>query len=531
MQWNPAEFCYLHDWNVVFVEDGKNFRQVLAAQEVAKEKINDQPTAVVYRTIKGWLYGIEGRKSHGAGHGYCAEEYYQMLAPLQERFGIDFPGPSGDTSPTGVEKDFFDTLMVIRSILEENREISEFFGTCLVDADDRLTKLDRKKRENAPDLSPLYTDAVKPDEIPDECTYKPGTSQTLRAALGEAFNHLNKITGGSFIGAASDLLDSTSISKLAKGFSEGFYNAVSNPDARLIATGGICEDCMGAFLSGVSAYGTNIGAGSSYGAFIAALQHIAARLHGIGQQARHSLLGEPYRPFIIVCAHAGLKTGEDGPTHADPQALQLLQGNFPAGVMITLTPWDPQEVYPMLVAALQGRAAVIAPFVTRPGETIIGREASNLPPATAAVDGIYAMRRADPDATPYHGTLIMQGSGVTNTFVTEVLPRIDEAGLNMNIYYVSSAELFSMLSEDRQDEIYPEELAAEAMGMTGFTLPTLYRWVTSREGRNRSVHAFRCGHYLGSGKAHKVLEEAGLHGDGQWKAVKEYADWMEQSTV
>jgi len=28
------------------------------------------PTAIVYRTIKGWQYGIEGRGSHGAGHKF-----------------------------------------------------------------------------------------------------------------------------------------------------------------------------------------------------------------------------------------------------------------------------------------------------------------------------------------------------------------------------------------------------------------------------------------------------------------------------
>ncbi|MCK4350852.1 MAG: hypothetical protein KAX13_08340, partial [Candidatus Krumholzibacteria bacterium] len=63
-------------------------------------------------------------------------------------------------------------------------------------------------------------------------------------------------------------------------------------------------------------------------------------------------------------------------------------------------------------------------------------------------------------------------------------------------------------------------------GITGLTLPTLYKWVTSQEGRRRSIHAFILGHYLGSGQAHKVLEEARLHGEGQWKAIKEYADWM-----
>jgi hypothetical protein len=64
------------------------------------------------------------------------------------------------------------------------------------------------------------------------------------------------------------------------------------------------------------------------------------------------------------------------------------------------------------------------------------------------------------------------------------------------------------------------------MGITGFTLPTLYRWVTSRAGREMSLHAFARGHYLGSGQAHKVLEEARLHGEGQFEAIKEYADFI-----
>ncbi|HER43843.1 MAG TPA: hypothetical protein ENO08_05235, partial [Candidatus Eisenbacteria bacterium] len=525
VQWNPPEFCYLHDWNVIYVEDGKDIRQVLAAQEAAKENLNDQPTAVIYRTIKGWQYGIEGRKSHGAGHDFCSDDYCATLRPMEERFGIKFPKYTGDKSPANMEKGFYEALMTVRTVLEKNKEIAAFFASRLEASAARLKKLGRTRREQAGNLDILYTDEIKADPIPAECTYEPGSSQTLRAALGETLNYLNKKTKGAFIGAAADLLGSTSIDKLADGWPKGFYNAVSNPDARLIATGGICEDCMGGFMSGVAAYGTNIGAGSSYGAFIAALEHIAARLHGIGQQARYNYLGEPYRTFLIVCGHAGLKTGEDGPTHADPQALQLLQENFPRGVMITLTPWDPQELYPMTVAALKKRPAVLAPFVTRPNEKIFDRGKLGLPPATESVKGMYAMRRADAKKKPYHGTLVLQGSGVTNTFVEEVLPKIDEAGLNMNVFYVSSAELFDMLPEKEQDEIFPPELAAEAMGITGLTMPTLYKWVASREGRRRSIHAFIHGHYLGSGQAHKVLEEADLHGEGQWKRIKEYADW------
>jgi transketolase len=527
VQWNPLDLCYLHDWNVIYVEKGHDFKHVLAALEVAKERINDQPTAVVYRTTKGWQYGIEGRKSHGAGHKFCSPEYYKTLEPFEKRFGARFPKYDGKPAAVAVEQNFWDTLMVVRKTLEGNRELCEFFGGCLEDAKKRLKSLGRKKRENCPNLGVIYTDAIKTEPTPPECTYQIGAQVTLRGALGDALNYLNRQSRGGFIGGAADLLESTSISNVAKGFPEGLYNAVSNPDARLIACGGICEDGMGAFMSGVAAYGTNIGAGSSYGAFIAALEHIAARLHGIGQQARHHTFGAPYNAFIIICGHAGLKTGEDGPTHADPQPLQLLQENFPDNVMITLTPWDPQELYPLTIEALKKRPAVLAPFVTRPNEPIMDRAKLKIPPAAAAIKGVYALRKAVKSAKkPYHGTLVLQESGVTCTFMADVLPRIDEAGLNMNILYVSSAELFSMLPEKEQEKIFPVSLAAEAMGITGFTLPTMYRWITSKEGRKRTLHAFSMGRYLGSGQAHKVLEEAGLHGEGQWKAIKAYAAWM-----
>jgi transketolase len=529
VQWNPVELCYLHDWNVISVANGKDFRQVLAAQALAKERLNDQPTAVVYRTIKGWNYGIEGRKSHGAGHAFCSNDYYTMLAPMEKRFGVHFPRFEGPTTPSNIESSYFDTLLVIREVLESERQISVYIANQLVKAGDRLQRLNRELREPAIGIEAIYTEQVNPEEIPPSLTYQPGDRVTLRGALGETLRELNNLTNGAFIGAAADLLGSTSVSTLGEGFPSGFFNAISNPNSRLMATGGICEDCMGAFMAGLSSFGAHIGVGSSYGAFIAALEHVAARLHAIGQHARRVALGKPFSTFMIVCAHAGLKTGEDGPTHADPQALQLLQENFPPGSSITLTPWDPQELWPMTTAALRKRPAVLAPFVTRPVETSFDRVKANLPPATEAVRGLYAMRKADRRSKPYHGTLVLQGSEVATAFVYEVLPRLDSEGLNMNVFYVSSAELFSLLSPEQQADIFPAELSAEAMGITGFTLPTMYRWITSPEGRARTLHAYSTGHFLGSGQAHKVLEEAGLHGDGQWQAVTEYARWAEEN--
>ena len=67
VQWDPRELFYLHDWNVIDVPDGTDYTQILCAQQAAREMTNGQPTAIVYRTTKGWRYGIEGSASHGAG--------------------------------------------------------------------------------------------------------------------------------------------------------------------------------------------------------------------------------------------------------------------------------------------------------------------------------------------------------------------------------------------------------------------------------------------------------------------------------
>jgi transketolase len=348
-------------------------------------------------------------------------------------------------------------------------------------------------------------------------TLTPGKSTTLRGALGAGLGYLNHLTNGAFLGCAADLLDSTSVSGVGAGFPKGFYHDRTNPGSRLEAVGGICEDAMGAMMSGASSFGRHVGVTSSYASFIAALEHIAARLHGIGQQARHAVSGEPPRTWIMVNAHVGSMTGEDGPTHADPQALQLLEGNFPDGTLITLTPWEPQEVWPLLIAGLMARPAVLAPFVTRPPVPVPDRKALNFPPAAAAARGVYAMRRSAGKAT-----IVLQGCGVTTLFVRDVLPRLDAEGLAVNVFYVASAELFDRLTEAEREAIFPVELTYHSLGVTDFTLPTLRRWVRSEEGLRRSLHPYRNGHFLGSGIWENVMKEGGLDGASQLAAVR---DW------
>jgi transketolase len=517
VQWDPRELFYLHDWNVIFVDDGTDVQKIITAQRRAAELENGQPTAIVYRTTKGWRYGIEGRASHGAGHKLCSHGFYAAIEDLELRDAI--PQCVGETLCGGgsnaamVERCFYDGLVALRRWLEKHEDDVRELARRLVNARAAI-KVRVEPDHPRPSLADAYA-LASIATLPRELELVPGSETTLRGQLGKSIGFLNRFSGGSFFVAAADLLGSTSILEAGREFQQGFYHSTADADSRILSIGGICEDAMSAVLSGISGSGKHIGVGASYGAFLAPLGHIAARLHAIGDGARGTR-----NPMILICAHAGLKTGEDGPTHADPQPLQLLQENFPPGAMITLTPWDPNEVWPLLTTALTRRPSVIAPFVTRPNEKILDREALGLAPASDAAQGVYRLRKAQSS----DGSIVLQESGVAYAFITETLPLLVRAGIDLDVWYVSSAELFDALPQEERDWIYPSKVSMEAMGITGFTLPTMYRWIRSDTGRALTMHPYMQGHYPGSGPGRAVIHEAGLDGEGQFRRILKYLE-------
>ena len=162
---------------------------------------------------------------------------------------------------------------------------------------------------------------------------------------------------------------------------------------------------------------------------------------------------------------------------------------------------------------------MIAPFVTRPTETILNRHALDLAPAADARFGLYLLR---PARDRSEGTVVLQGSEVAYAFIEDALPLLEREGIDVDAYYVASAELFDLLAPAEQQRIFPDSLAEEAMGITGFTLPTMYRWIRSELGRASTLHPLQKGHYLGSGQADKVMIEAGLDGANQFEAIVRY---------
>jgi transketolase len=480
--------------------------------------------------VKGWQYGIEGRASHGAGHPLCSAGFHAALEPLVGNRPVELPTCcdteekrcSGEAGSGVMEACFWEALRIVRGEIERRDPMVRFFAARLRDSRERLDRRARAPRPGAPRIEAVYETArSQGTDPPEPLRLAPGTVTTLRGEMGRVFHYYNEKSGGALLVSAADLLGSTSVSKATEGFPAGYYHAVKNPESRTLSVGGICEDAMAGVSSGLGAFGHNIGIASSYAAFLAPLAHVASRLHAIGQQARASVDAAPYRPMILACAHAGLKTGEDGPTHADPQALQLLQSNFPPGTAVSLTPWDPQELWPLFTAAILRRPAIISVFVTRPNEVVPDRAKLGLAPATAARSGLYRLRAPKGEGD---GVVVLQESAVTMAFVTETLPRLERQGIDLDVYYVASAELFDALRPEDREKIFPEERSQEAMGITGFTAATMDRWVRSERGRRATLHPYRKGHFLGSGQGPAVLAEAGLDGDAQFKAVKKFLD-------
>jgi transketolase len=185
--------------------------------------------------------------------------------------------------------------------LEESAPLTGEMARRLLDARERLDRRRRRAREDAPRVAAVYEVAARQGrQTPEVLALAPGTQTTLRGELGRALHYLNETSGGALLVAAADLLGSTSVNIVGAGFPPGYWNAGSNPGARLLSIGGICEDAISGVLSGVSSFGKHLGVGSSYGAFIAPLGHIAARLHGIGAQARRAVWDEPQRPMILI---------------------------------------------------------------------------------------------------------------------------------------------------------------------------------------------------------------------------------------
>ena len=241
MQWTPAELAYLHDWNVVFVPDGKDFQQVLAAQRLAaglgdtaahRDRLpHGQGLAVRHRgprLARRRPRALLGRLLPGA-RSRCSATRRRRCPAARAWTRTRCAGPDG---PAVVEACFWEALQVVRRALEKRPAMVEHLAGRLRAARERLERAGAQApRGRARALEAVYETIAAGGRrrSPSRSGSRPAPSTTLRDELGRALHHLNQASGGALFVAAADLLGSTSVNKVAEGFPPGFWNAADEP--------------------------------------------------------------------------------------------------------------------------------------------------------------------------------------------------------------------------------------------------------------------------------------------------------------
>lgn len=445
-------------WNVIEI-NGHNVLECVYAYRLAKNKVfnNGNPTVVIAHTLKGKCYGaVENScKSHGAPAKY--DDYIQIMKSL----GFAIPGVEGQA-----EKDIEVVLNAITP------ELSQY----IVERLDAAKKLVKTEEENIarmksrmgdrPLLNPMTI--KRPDVLPPELVFEQGSNVATRKASQAFFEWLMK-QSAFFWSGAGDLSGSVLIAK-----SEEVYGVINrdNPLGRGVRFG-IAEQNMAMMSAAMTADRLPGGFApvcvfGTYAVFSSMMTN-AVRLMCIGNH----LYPEHKGFFIMLSAHDGPETGEDGPTHQGLYWMSMF--NAYPGIKV-YKPTDANETIEMLFYALE-KGEPIALSITRPDVLVLKRE-NGVPPAREAVNGAYVYRNYQENGDRKVVLVISGMQVLLNTLAT--LRELEAQGLDIKILVVTSPELFEELRKTdraKADSIFSDEERERAVaihaGWKGFLYPFL----------------------------------------------------------
>jgi transketolase len=197
----------------------------------------------------------------------------------------------------------------------------------------------------------------------------------------------------------------------------------------------------------------------TYGAFTP-LMYTPARVWSQQNQDSRFHMGVLH----ILAGHSGPETAADGRTHFGIFATQVWR-LFPRGQVIHLNFWDYNDVAAGYfaaaeIAARDPKVGIIIIEVARPDNPVADRSKFADTDVKAAAKGFYLIRDFGPGAR--HGTVIAQGASSTVNLV-KILPRLEEAGINVKIVSAISEELFDRQPEAYRNKVLPPEALLDAM--------------------------------------------------------------------
>jgi transketolase len=547
-----------YGWNVFSLPDGHDYDQIVSVLKTMEEwdPADRRPMIVIGTTIKGYWPGAVNGKIPGAGdqvvgypsHPYAMKmnsEYFVALArTFEERYGVEFSGirQGAVTDPRERLVQFKTNIDIAMSVLDRNG-LGDWLADRLVEIGDSVT-------ENLPlriDVKhdPFLDDRLRVANLPEEpqtLTVKNPTSGAekqlqvalfrkagevagARRAVSEIVKWLNHVTDNRVLTLAADLSESIN---LEHGSIWGHYDPESNPlGTRLkaaIQEAGNVSSAIG--LVGQSAsldpdrFAGVWAVSGTYGAFTP-LMYLPARVWSQQNQDSKFRTGVLH----ILAGHSGPETAADARTHFgifSPQVWKL----FPRDQVITLSFWDYNDVAPGYfaaaeIAAREKKVGIIIIEVARPDFRVADRGRFADTDLRAAAKGLYVIRDFAP-GRPRHGYVVAQGASSTFNLVS-VLPRLEDAGINVKVIAAISEELFDRQPEAYRHSVLPPEAHQDLMFVSS---GTRRMWPLRNVGSLTDAYSLTAdwdNQWLTGGLEADVIAEAHLDADSILAGVQRFA--------
>jgi len=417
-------YWFATGWNIIEVDGHNVLELVYAYNKALKGFGNGRSTVVICHTIKGKYYGRLAGTADSHGSPLPHEEYVEVMKKL----GFDIPGIDGEAVK--------DIETVLSHLSDED---IDYFVECLeigakkIKPENELLNKMKKTLPGRPFTD--YRNIKRPDVLPPELVFEEGKPIATRKATEAFFKWLMSKTAFFYLGSG-DL--AKSILTIA---GEDVYGVINkkNPLGRGIRFGiaesnmammsaALTQDVLPGGFQAMSVFAT-------YGVFTSIMSN-AVRMALITNATNSLCKGF----FIMMAAHDGAETGEDGPTHHGLFWMSLF--NAYPGIKV-YKPLDANETIEMLFYAME-KGEPIALSVMRPNTPVFKR-GNGIPPAREAINGAYVFKNFSESGKKKIVLAICGGQVMAN--VLEILPDL-EKDYDVKIVAVTSPELFEELRQN-----------------------------------------------------------------------------------
>jgi len=414
-------YWFAAGWNVIEV-DGHNPMELAYAYKKAVLGFNNKrPTVVICHTIKGKDYGCLENTCDSHGSPLPHDQYVQVMKKL----GFNILGVEGEQVK--------DIDAVLSNLVKEDIDYLTArldAGAKNVESENDLLETMKKTLLNRPMVD--YKSIKRPDVLPAELVFEEGKPIATRKATEAFFKWLMGQSAFFYLGSG-DLAKSilTVPAENVYGImgpdnllGRGFRFGIAEQNMALMSAA-LTQDVLPGGFQAMSVF-------STYGVFTSIMAN-PVRMALITNATNRHCKGF----FIMVAAHDGPETGEDGPTHHGLFWMSLFTA-YP-GIKV-YKPLDANETIEMLFYALE-KGEPIALSIMRPNTPVFKR-GNGVPAAREAVNGAYMFKNYNETGKSKVCLAIAGGQVLAN--VLEILPELEQ-NCDIKIVAVTSPELFEEL--------------------------------------------------------------------------------------